>query len=186
MTIQYQCNKGYRMEGSDLMTCKENGWNSPPPKCNIVTCQKPLAVKNGEFIPMKETYKYGETVTYSCEKGFNPYGASQISCTEHEIFEDAPHCLEITCVSPLIKNAIISGSSAAYRYGVSVQVRCNEGYRINGSDDLTCGEHGWKPSIPQCIDHQRWRIPLIIVTVIMLILVVVALLWWLKKRNCKA
>lgn len=32
--IQYKCHIGYIMEGSGHLTCKENGWSSPPPKCN--------------------------------------------------------------------------------------------------------------------------------------------------------
>lgn len=33
-TVRYKCWTGYRIEGSDLLTCKKNEWNPPPPKCN--------------------------------------------------------------------------------------------------------------------------------------------------------
>ncbi|KAF5895070.1 complement component receptor 1-like protein, partial [Clarias magur] len=211
MTIQYQCNIGYSMEGSELLTCKENGWNPSPPKCNVVTCSKPPDVRHGEFTPRNEVYEYGETVTYSCREGFRLYGVSTISCTEHGMFEKPPQCLEaicdelqikngmviegksksykyrsrvqvqcnkgykmegseyltceemgwnlpppqcnlmITCESPSIENMVISGSSPPYRYGASIQISCVEGYRIEGCNSLTCGEHGWNPSLPRCI-----------------------------------
>ncbi|KAF5886922.1 complement component receptor 1-like protein, partial [Clarias magur] len=31
--VRYQCNKGYRMEGSDFLICTEDGWDPPPPQC---------------------------------------------------------------------------------------------------------------------------------------------------------
>ncbi|KAK2825061.1 hypothetical protein Q7C36_018988 [Tachysurus vachellii] len=31
--VEYQCNKGYKMEGSRSLTCEENGWNPSPPLC---------------------------------------------------------------------------------------------------------------------------------------------------------
>ncbi|MCJ8741894.1 hypothetical protein PDJAM_G00076000, partial [Pangasius djambal] len=80
VSIRYECDKGYRMEGSDLLTCGENGWNPPPPKCNIVTCLKPPVINNGHVNLLKERYEYGQTVTYSCKEGFRLQGASTISC----------------------------------------------------------------------------------------------------------
>ncbi|XP_053500255.1 complement component receptor 1-like protein [Ictalurus furcatus] len=149
--VRYQCNKGYRMNGSDYLTCKEDGWNPPPPQCNVITCLKPPDIKNGTFNPQKELYEYGETVTWSCNQGFRLGGASTISCTDDGTFETSPQCLDITCDSPSVPNAVISGSSP-YRYGVSVQISCNQGYRIEGSNKLTCAENGWTPSLPRCID----------------------------------
>ncbi|KAF4078624.1 hypothetical protein AMELA_G00201160 [Ameiurus melas] len=90
--VRYQCNKGYRMSGSDYLTCKEDGWNPPPPQCNVITCSKP-AIKNGRFNPQKEFYEYGETVTCSCDEGFILSGASTISCTDDGTFETSPQCL---------------------------------------------------------------------------------------------
>ncbi|KAB5546548.1 hypothetical protein PHYPO_G00073380 [Pangasianodon hypophthalmus] len=149
--VRYKCNKGYRMEGSDFLTCKEDGWDPPPPQCTVITCLEPPAIDNGLFDPLKELYEYGQTVTYSCHEGFRLSGASTIACTDDGTFQTSPQCQEITCDLPFITNANISGSSPTYRYGVSVQIRCNKGYRIVGSDNLTCTEHGWNPSPPQCI-----------------------------------
>lgn len=32
-SVQYRCNEGYKMQGSNTTTCKVNGWNPPPPEC---------------------------------------------------------------------------------------------------------------------------------------------------------
>ncbi|XP_053542459.1 C4b-binding protein alpha chain isoform X3 [Ictalurus punctatus] len=147
--VRYRCNKGYRMNGSDYLTCTEDGWNPPPPQCNVITCLKPPDIKNGTFNPQKTLYEYGETVTWSCNQGFRLGGASTISCTDNGTFETSPQCLDITCDSPSVPNAVISGSSP-YRYGVSVQILCKQGYRIEGSNKLTCAENGWTPPPPKC------------------------------------
>ncbi|XP_053338714.1 C4b-binding protein alpha chain-like [Clarias gariepinus] len=91
--VRYQCNKGYRMEGSNNLTCTENGWDSPPPQCTVITCPKPPAINNGQFAPLKEFYKYGQTVTYSCNQGFRVTQPSTTSCTDDGTFETFPHCL---------------------------------------------------------------------------------------------
>ncbi|KAF5895069.1 complement component receptor 1-like protein, partial [Clarias magur] len=187
MIIEYQCNKGYRMEGSNSLTCQESGWNLPPPKCKILNCSKPPDVRNGKF-PPRESYEYGQTVTYSCTEGFRLHGTSKILCTEHGTFEHPPQCLEAICDEPQINHGIvIEGKSKSYKYKSQVRVQCTDGYQMNGSDYLTCKEMGWNPPSPQCnINHQRWRIPLIVVPVLIILIVVgVALLWWIKSRKCK-
>ncbi|XP_053338706.1 C4b-binding protein alpha chain-like [Clarias gariepinus] len=151
MTIQYQCNEGYSMEGSDLLTCKENGWNPPPPKCNIATCSKLPGIKNVQFKPLKEFYEYGETVTYSCEEGFRLQFTSTISCTDDGTFQTSPRCLEVTCDPPNIENADVVGEKApSYTYNMTIQYQCEEDYTMEGSDLLTCKENGWDPPPPKC------------------------------------
>ncbi|XP_060792623.1 sushi, von Willebrand factor type A, EGF and pentraxin domain-containing protein 1-like [Neoarius graeffei] len=148
--VRYRCDKGYRMEGSDFLTCKENGWDPPPPQCNVVTCLKPPDISNGIFYPLRDLYTYSQTVIYRCNEGFRLRGASRTACTEYGTFQTFPQCQEITCSS--IRNAVISGSSSPYKYGVSVQIRCNKGYRLIGSGNLTCGELGWNPRSLHCAE----------------------------------
>ncbi|XP_046725230.1 C4b-binding protein alpha chain-like [Silurus meridionalis] len=94
--IQLRCNKGYRMEGSDRLKCEENGWNPPPPQCSVITCLEPDHITNGQFIPLKALYKYGETIIYNCVEGFKLYGSPTISCSDDGTFETSlPECRAI-------------------------------------------------------------------------------------------
>ncbi|XP_060793447.1 complement factor H-like isoform X2 [Neoarius graeffei] len=162
MSIQYKCNKGYRMEGSGRLTCEENGWNLPSPKCNIVTCLKPPVITNGLLNPPKDIYEYGETVTYSCRKGFTLDGDSTVSCTDDGNFQPSPQCLETFCSEPQIENGFIfEGGSTSYGYKSSVRVQCNTGYKMEGSDYLTCEENEWNPPLPKC--NNQILIPILIV-----------------------
>ncbi|MCJ8741895.1 hypothetical protein PDJAM_G00076010 [Pangasius djambal] len=107
--LRYQCNKGYKIEGSDFLTCKEDGWDPHPPQCTVITCLTPPAIVNGLFDPLKELYEYRQTVTYSCNEGFRLSGASTIACSDDGTFQTSPQCVEITCDLPFILNAHISG-----------------------------------------------------------------------------
>ncbi|KAF7696155.1 sushi, von Willebrand factor type A, EGF and pentraxin domain-containing protein 1-like isoform X2 [Silurus meridionalis] len=152
--IQLRCNSGYRMEGSDRLKCEEYGWNPPPPKCSVITCLEPPTITNGQFIPPKVLYKYGETVTYNCVEGFKLYGSPTISCSDNGMFETSlPECREIFCDPPSIQNAVIDETSRAwaYRYQTSIKIRCNKGYRLEGSEYMTCGNDGWTPALPRCV-----------------------------------
>ncbi|KAI5609086.1 sushi, von Willebrand factor type A, EGF and pentraxin domain-containing protein 1 isoform X5, partial [Silurus asotus] len=154
-SIQFRCNKGYRMEGSDRLKCEENGWNPPPPQCSVITCLEPPTINNGQFIPLKDSYKYGETVTYNCVEGFKLYGSPTISCSDNGMFETSlSACREIFCDPPLIKNAVIdeTSRSPAYRYQTSIKISCNKGYRLEGSEYMTCENDGWTPALPRCVE----------------------------------
>ncbi|KAF4078623.1 hypothetical protein AMELA_G00201140 [Ameiurus melas] len=146
--VRYQCNKGYRTSGSDYLTCKKDGWNPPSPQCNVITCSKPPAIKNGTFNPQKELYQYGETVTCSCDEGFILSGASTISCTDDGKFE-SPQCLK-TCDRPQFEHGYVDSKAKYFIYNSSVRVKCNNGYKMEGSDYLTCEDNGWNPPPPQC------------------------------------
>ncbi|KAK3518957.1 hypothetical protein QTP70_016216, partial [Hemibagrus guttatus] len=149
--VRYQCNKGYRMEGSDHLICTEKGWDPPPPQCTVITCVNPPNITNGVFNPKKELYEYEQIVTYSCDEGFKLIGDSSILCTLEGKFEPLlSQCLPITCDSPVISNGVLNGSLSSYKYNDHIQISCNEGYKINGSSILTCKEHGWSASLPRC------------------------------------
>ncbi|KAK2825057.1 hypothetical protein Q7C36_018984 [Tachysurus vachellii] len=149
--VRYRCNEGYKMEGSDFLICKEDGWDPPPPQCTIVTCSPPTLIHNGQFNPQKKLYEYGNRVTFRCNEGFKLKGPASSLCTEHGIFHPSPpQCEEIFCDPQTIQNAVIVGNSSLYRYNDSVQIRCNEGYKTVGSDRLTCGVNGWSPGFSPC------------------------------------
>ncbi|KAI5095994.1 sushi, von Willebrand factor type A, EGF and pentraxin domain-containing protein 1 isoform X5, partial [Silurus meridionalis] len=154
-SIKISCNKGYRLEGSEYMTCGNDGWTPTLPRCVVITCLEPDHITNGQFIPLKALYKYGETVIYNCVEGFKLYGSPTISCSDNGMFETSlPECREIFCDPPSIQNAVIdeTSRSPAYRYQTSIKIRCNPGYRIMGSEYMTCGNDGWTPALPRCVE----------------------------------
>ncbi|KAF4078622.1 hypothetical protein AMELA_G00201130 [Ameiurus melas] len=149
--VRYQCNEGYRMSGSDYLTCKEDGWNPPPPQCNVITCSKP-AIKNGTFNPQKELYEYRETVTCSCDEGFILSGASTISCTDDGTFETSPQCLKKYCGHPgrIPNGKYIYQPTDGNLLGATITAECHKGYLLVGPRMRNCRDDGWDGRAPVC------------------------------------
>ncbi|XP_053338712.1 C4b-binding protein alpha chain-like [Clarias gariepinus] len=93
-TVTYSCNQGFRVTQPSTISCTHDGTFETAPQCLVTTCPKPPAINNGQFAPLKEFYEYGQTVTYSCNQGFNVTEPSTISCTDDGTFETAPQCLD--------------------------------------------------------------------------------------------
>ncbi|XP_060750573.1 C4b-binding protein alpha chain-like [Tachysurus vachellii] len=155
-TLTYKCSTGYVPEqpgSSNSITCKGNQWTEL--QLQLVKCEPPPSIQNGNFDPMDEVYQYDQAVTYSCEKDYNLIGESTISCSDNGSFPPPPRCLKISCDAPTIENAVrTGGKSPPYKYKEFVEYQCNTGYKMEGSRSLTCEENGWNPSPPLCIEDK--------------------------------
>lgn len=72
----------------------------------------------------------------------------------------------VSCERPDIPHADrIEGKSPPYKYGQFVRYQCHKGYKMEGSDTLTCKEEGWNPPLPQCngTNNEFFRIISIII-----------------------
>ncbi|OPJ77189.1 complement factor H [Patagioenas fasciata monilis] len=138
--VQYMCNAGYTLSGSEWVTCLEKIWVPGPPQCLapcIITKQqlevKNLLLSNGQrhsfliqserpcgSIPKvanaqiegrnKESYEPGETIRYECDEGFLIVGTPEIICREGN-WTAPPFCEDVTCgAAPEIPNAYIAST----------------------------------------------------------------------------
>ncbi|KAM9445554.1 C4b-binding protein-like isoform 2-T2 [Clarias gariepinus] len=142
--------ESYRKEQSGKLTCRQNGWEPSDQWCIEITCDLP-SIKNAVINPSSSPYKYGSSVQISCNEGYKIEGTDVLTCWDHGWNSSLPQCIDITCDSPSIPNGVISYISPLYMYGDSIQIWCSQGFRIEGSDNLTCRQYGWNPPLPQCI-----------------------------------
>ncbi|XP_072552188.1 C4b-binding protein alpha chain-like isoform X2 [Salminus brasiliensis] len=153
--VRYRCERGYKMNGPDYLVCETGGnWNPPPPKCEVITCQK-QDIDNGQINgPRKESYNYGEAVTYSCVKGFGLQGASEIRCSDDGFFQPPPpRCEVVTCQKQDIDNGLITNGprKESYNYGEAVTYSCVKGFRLQGASEIRCSDDGFfQPPPPRC------------------------------------
>ncbi|KAI5609087.1 complement receptor-like protein isoform X5, partial [Silurus asotus] len=113
-----------------------------------VKCLPPPSIKDGTYEPMEDFYEYNDVVTYSCDSGVNLIGASELTCSNDGTFQPAPP-RSIICDSPLIPYSVID-ESPPYTYNSVIKIKCNKGYKLEGSESLTCGNNGWIPALPRC------------------------------------
>ncbi|PVD22923.1 hypothetical protein C0Q70_16183 [Pomacea canaliculata] len=80
--LRYQCNNGYRLEGSEDAFCSlEEQWEPALPVCRIVTCEdlSSAVLPYGRVI--FTLANFGTTVRYTCEPGYQLIGVSSRRCS---------------------------------------------------------------------------------------------------------
>ncbi|XP_060703783.1 complement C1q tumor necrosis factor-related protein 5-like [Hemiscyllium ocellatum] len=90
-TATCACDPGYSMLGSSILHCLDSGeWDCEAPKCTKVTCPVPVKIPHGFF-------KYvGNSVIYSCERGYYLLGKECLTCLITGKWDGfTPRCLPI-------------------------------------------------------------------------------------------
>ncbi|XP_052746641.1 uncharacterized protein LOC112055834 isoform X2 [Bicyclus anynana] len=92
--VQYDCEPGYEMVGRSRLVCDiDERWNGPPPRCDIVQCEKPPAIQNGRVSVTNNASVFGSLAEYSCLQGFQLHGSRKIKCLATGRWDkSAPHC----------------------------------------------------------------------------------------------
>ncbi|XP_029013145.1 complement receptor type 1-like isoform X3 [Betta splendens] len=147
------CYTGFTLVGKNELICEDQGWNTRPPVCEVVTCQTPDKVVDGTFSPFNEEYTYRDVVEYRCKDGYTIFGSKSRTCSEDGTFKpDAPTCTLIQCDEPFVANARWP-SNPPYVPGSAVTIGCLDGYISKGGSSLTvtCDKTGnWSPGLPTC------------------------------------
>ncbi|XP_069798691.1 C4b-binding protein alpha chain-like [Narcine bancroftii] len=157
-TITYTCKEGYELFGARVIICgADNKFSPQPPTCElIITCQRPTTSENviieSGFGP---TYKYQDTITYTCKEGYELFGARVIICGADKKFSPQPPTCELTigCDGPTTSENVIieSGFGPTYKYQETIIYTCKEGYELIGARVITCGaDNKFSPQPPSC------------------------------------
>ncbi|XP_062872149.1 regulator of complement activation group 2 gene 1 [Trichomycterus rosablanca] len=213
-TMSFECDPGYKMNGSRQITCEKNEWEPPPPKC-IGICPIPQCGENRVLTDdsKKDVYLDGTSVTCKCSLGHEPIDVKvsmsstcsgrqwtkpelqcqKKSCRDLEDFPNgkylyaegklfgaktfaqcdegyqldktvirtcqdagwdgqAPVCNVIKCDKPEVKDGSHSDDKkSTYNYNQRLTFECDAGYKIDGSNQITCKKNGWEPPPPKCI-----------------------------------
>ncbi|KAK3796935.1 hypothetical protein RRG08_032239 [Elysia crispata] len=148
--VFYRCFPGFELIGETHRPCEENGtWAEGVPFCNRLSCPAPPATENG--IVSGPPYEYESEVTYSCIDGYELQGEAVRTCQASLSWSgQLPVCFRVSCGSPpLLDNGNIIGSS--YLFGDIVNISCNHGYRLEGSDFRVCQANKvWSFDDPRC------------------------------------
>ncbi|KAG2461450.1 LYAM3 protein, partial [Polypterus senegalus] len=156
----FECGKGYRLKGSEKISCSAEGtWSSEQPKCEAIKCGSLQTIDNG-FINCSnpdEHLLYNLTCQFSCGEGFVLEGASHLQCTASGQWSaNIPQCKAIKCGSlQTIDNGFINCSNPDEElvYNSTCQFSCEEGFVLEGASHLQCTASGqWSGETPACKD----------------------------------
>lgn len=115
-------------------------------------CLRP-DLKKGFFVPHRDTYKDGDSVSYGCDSGLKPALETwwgQITCS-NGIWSHTPRCIEKTwCIPPHVPNAQTTGElDPFYTPGSRLWFKCNVAYEFEGASQVAVCEDG-KWNLPTC------------------------------------
>ncbi|XP_023564327.1 coagulation factor XIII B chain isoform X2 [Octodon degus] len=160
--VQYECAAGYYTAAgkqSEEAECRTSGW-AQAPKCTRRRnrCPPPPLPLNSKIQAYSTSYRHGEVVHIECELNFVIQGSEEIRC-ENGKWTEPPKCIEekekVACEEPpVIVNGTANVRSGTYYNGDKVMYRCERGYRLRGSNEITC-THGKWTLPPECVENNE-------------------------------
>ncbi|KAI8508634.1 hypothetical protein Bbelb_137330 [Branchiostoma belcheri] len=146
--VTFSCNEGYELIGSENRTCQaDQTWSGVQPNCNRKACPELPILNNGN---RTEGHLYGDTVTFSCNEGYELIGSENRTCQADQSWSDVqPNCNRKACPElPILNNG---NRTEGHLYGDTVTFSCNEGYELIGSENRTCqANQTWSGVQPNC------------------------------------
>ncbi|KAI5609222.1 sushi, von Willebrand factor type A, EGF and pentraxin domain-containing protein 1 isoform X3 [Silurus asotus] len=116
-----------------------------------------LKNENATFHGAKAAYNPGETLSYSCNAGFQLNGNNSIlQCGRTgQWIPSHTNChmipVQVTCPPPAVPNSSgQDGYKAEYEVGERAAISCQKGYRLIGSSEIKCLEDGQWEELPNC------------------------------------
>ncbi|XP_053390253.1 uncharacterized protein LOC128553157 isoform X2 [Mercenaria mercenaria] len=92
--------------------------------------------------------KIGSAVQISCKIGYEIAGNSSIICLVNGSWSDRPECQPTDCGDPTPESGNVD--STDFQYGSVIEVKCVEGYKINGNSSIICQANSTWNNIPVC------------------------------------
>ncbi|CAH1248696.1 CSMD1 [Branchiostoma lanceolatum] len=148
-TTTTTCDPGYDLvSGDTVRTCQASGeWSGSPVLCQKTCCVQP-SLQHGSY---NGTTCYNDTVFLECYNGYDMTSPdSDLTCTEAGTWDKPiPRCDKSCCNSSItVENGYLAAPSG-YCFGSTVQILCNEGYRLSGDANMlycnagiSCGDPG--------------------------------------------
>ncbi|XP_045694512.1 P-selectin [Phyllostomus hastatus] len=157
-TCSFACDEGSVLAGASELQCLATGaWSAHLPECRAVTCTPLPSPKNGTVTcdqPLgHSTYK--STCHFTCDEGFSLTGLQSLDCTASGHWTGLPPtCEAIRCpelLAPERGRLNCSDTRGEFNVGSTCRFSCQEGFRLEGSDSVTCAASGrWTAPLPTC------------------------------------
>ncbi|XP_041479272.1 sushi, von Willebrand factor type A, EGF and pentraxin domain-containing protein 1-like [Lytechinus variegatus] len=168
----FECDVGYNLYGTDVLTCGLSGeWQQQSPVCEVVTCissdipSPSHGIKSG--CP-NENENYGTVCRFSCDVGYLPSESIYRTCLDDGdgsgVWSGGPVSCTVVQCDPLdvpangyVDSCRLDGDETSVSnkqdYGTMCNVLCNLGYTAQGAISRRCQADGeWDGIAQSCID----------------------------------
>uniref|UniRef100_A0A4W6D581 Sushi domain-containing protein n=1 Tax=Lates calcarifer TaxID=8187 RepID=A0A4W6D581_LATCA len=151
--VTLECATGYEIEsGSGVINCIDGKWTKPDLTCRKKDCGPPNPKPNMSFNTSQGTL-FGAIATVICDKGYHLSGLGYKQCFDGG-WGGRAKCEIVLCDIPaqVANGRIVWDSKDDPKYGEVIQFVCDEGYTLDGTDSIKCGENGEYDFMPpQCV-----------------------------------
>ncbi|KAJ8013388.1 hypothetical protein DPEC_G00052750 [Dallia pectoralis] len=151
--VFYDCNPGYYLFGSSVLTCQPSGhWDKPLPECLEEDCGNPGVPPHA--VMAGEKFSFGSMVQYSCSGDRRLVGEASLTCQLKGHWSGPlPHCSGDsagTCGDPGTP-AHASREASSFQQRSKVRFTCAVGHTLYGSAERICFPNGtWSGRQPYC------------------------------------
>ncbi|NXJ01136.1 C4BPA protein, partial [Psophia crepitans] len=155
-TVTFECNPGYLLNGSSVVTCEaDNTWKPALPTCDP-TCGPAPRFPFAELTrPVSDTSLAGTTLTYRCKPGYAAADGKSpaVTCLSNRTWAaDPDFCMRQQCPPPTIENGEVIAPD--FLFETVVTFICHPGYKLKESSTAKCvalGDGvGWDTASPHC------------------------------------
>ncbi|XP_041475001.1 sushi, von Willebrand factor type A, EGF and pentraxin domain-containing protein 1-like isoform X1 [Lytechinus variegatus] len=154
-SVQFECDLGYVLSGSDSATCTSNGtWSYLDTRCDPLDCGIPPDIYNAAY-DLNTTTTYGSTTKYYCVVGYHSPSPIRTRCDETGVWSGVVtnnSCQPVACLdTPFVYNGSIEGEGK-FVYGDIVRADCHQGFKAPEVHKMRCSQYGtWDPLNITCI-----------------------------------
>jgi len=154
----FQCYAGFAFPNrnpTESIVCLPDGSWSPLPNCQASKCPPLPEVEHATANQLAgKGLNYGTVIRYECDPGYERSGLPTLLCQSNGTWSSSvPTCTRMRCYTfPKIENGIIDNQDKPYYYQDRATVRCHKGFRLVGTNIITCGEAQEFIDVPMCQD----------------------------------
>ncbi|XP_065179367.1 sushi, von Willebrand factor type A, EGF and pentraxin domain-containing protein 1-like [Sycon ciliatum] len=159
-TVDWECDRGYKIVGEPAAECQMNGrWTRPTPTCERIRCTDPGMPANGARIG--DDFNAGSMVSFTCDRGYMLQGSPTIDCLMTGRWSDpVPVCVVMVCGDPGRPENGFRNMDGNVLNSVT-RFECNPGYTLNGPPERRClpptpgaSVLQWDQRVPECVPVQ--------------------------------
>ncbi|XP_041504452.1 complement factor H-like [Microtus oregoni] len=153
--LDYECHVGYENRHKDTkgsIICNYDGW-SDRPSCFEKECSIPFLDQYLLISPIKDKYKVGDLLKFSCRQGHR-VGPDSVQCYSFGWSPSFPTCKGKvrSCDHPpdLFNGKLRGTKKEKYSHGEVVEYDCKPRFLLKGPNKIQCIDGKWT-TLPKCI-----------------------------------
>ncbi|XP_029649248.1 sushi, von Willebrand factor type A, EGF and pentraxin domain-containing protein 1 isoform X1 [Octopus sinensis] len=161
------CGSDYILHGENALTCSKGVWSHDFPSCLPKFCSSQLVAQGevlyfGKELQKETNIEHRSSVYISCKPGYVNIGSTKVTCSYGHWSQNFPTCVPSSCHAQTVLHGMVKYleqklinvcstlSDGLVSHSHVVSIKCLEGFKLQGTDILTCKFGNWSDKFPEC------------------------------------